>query len=81
MFGEVQPGAAVALHRHSYEELFIIQQGRASFTIGETVVEAQAGDIVVIPAGVPHRFRNTGAEPLVQTAVHAAGAIAIEWLE
>lgn len=81
MLGEVQPGAAVGLHRHNYEELLIIQQGRAVFTIGETDVEVRAGDIVVIPVGVPHRFTNTGDEPLVQTAVHASGAVAIEWLE
>lgn len=81
MFGEVQPGAAVGLHRHAYEELFIIHQGQAAFTIDGTTVEVQAGDLVVIPAGLPHRFVNIGADVLRQTAVHAADAIAIEWLE
>lgn len=81
MFGEVQPGSAVGLHRHSYEELFVIQQGQATFTIGDATIDVRAGDIVLIPAGLAHRFVNTGADPLLQTAVHAAGAIAIEWLE
>jgi len=81
MFGEVQPGAEVGLHRHTYEELFVIHQGQAAFTIDGTTVDVRAGDLVVIPAGAPHRFVNTGADVLQQTAVHAADAIAIEWLE
>ena len=81
MFGEVQPGASVALHRHTYEEVFVVTEGRGAFTIGETTVHAGPGDIVMVPAGVPHRFVNTGDGPLRQTAVHSAPAIAIEWLE
>ncbi|RIK45733.1 MAG: cupin domain-containing protein [Chloroflexi bacterium] len=81
MFGEVQPGARVALHRHTYEEVFVITSGRGAFTIGDTTVDVEVGDIVVVPAGVPHTFRNTGSDPLCQTAVHAAAEVAIEWLE
>lgn len=81
MFGEVQPGDRVALHRHDYEELFVIHQGEVDYFIGEEKVSAGAGDLVIIPSGVPHRFVNTGSEVLLQTAVHAAANVAIEWLE
>jgi len=81
MLGEVQPGSHVGLHRHEYEELFIIHQGQADFTIGDDTISVSAGDIVVIPAGAPHRFVNTGQDKLRQTAVHGAKEIAIEWLE
>lgn len=81
MLGEVQPGSHVGFHRHNYEELFIIHQGQADFTIGDDTVSVSAGDLVVIPAGAPHRFVNTGQDMLRQTAVHGAKEIAIEWLE
>jgi hypothetical protein len=37
--------------------------------------------VVLIPAGVAHRFVNTGAATLSHTAVHAKGAFALEGLE
>lgn len=81
MLGEVQPGSRVRLHRHEYEELFVLHQGTAMYHIGDTSVTAQAGDIVIVPAGVPHSFESIGDAPLLQTAVHATDALAIEWLE
>ncbi len=81
MFGEVHPGSSVALHRHDYEELFVIHQGEADFFIGDDKVSAHAGDLILIPSGAPHRFVNTGDEILRQTAVHAASGVVIEWLE
>ena len=51
------------------------------WTIGDATVDAVAGDIIVVPAGLPHTFANAGDEPLRQTAFHAAATIAIEWLD
>ena len=31
--------------------------------IGDSEIEAQAGDILLIPAGVPHGYRTIGDEP------------------
>lgn len=81
MLGEVQPGSKVRLHRHEYEEVFVLHQGAAVYQIGDTTLTAGAGDIVFVPAGVPHGFENVGEEPLLQTAVHATDVLAIEWLE
>jgi mannose-6-phosphate isomerase-like protein (cupin superfamily) len=81
MLGDVQPGDGAALHRHSYEEVFVVQEGRGAYTIAGTIVEAGAGDLVLIPAGVPHSFINSGDGPLRHIAVHATGEIAIEWLD
>lgn len=81
MFGELQPGTGPGLQRHTYEEAPIIHEGCGVLTIGETTVEAGPGDIILVPAGVPHRFVNTGDGPMRQTAVHAAETVAIEWLE
>jgi quercetin dioxygenase-like cupin family protein len=81
MLGEVQPGDGPRLHRHAYEEVIIMHEGRGAFTIDGTTVEPGPGDIIIIPAGLPHRFVNISDGPMRQTAVHAAAAIAIEWLE
>lgn len=81
MLGDVQPGDRVPLHRHDYDELFVVQEGVGTYTIGETSVLATAGQLVLIPAGYPHSIANAGPGILRHTAFHAAPAVAIEWLE
>lgn len=79
--GEFHPGQAVPLHRHDCEELIIVQQGRGTFTVGETTAEAGAGEVVIISAGVSHRWINHTHEPLVHTAVFPTDAFALEELQ
>jgi mannose-6-phosphate isomerase-like protein (cupin superfamily) len=71
----------VRLHQHPYEEIFIIQEGSSSFTIGDQTLEAHAGQIVIAPANVPHRFVNTGKVQLKQIDIHVSKVIITEWLE
>ncbi|WP_112810304.1 cupin domain-containing protein [Ensifer sp.] len=74
-------GGGPKLHRHPYAETFIIRTGRALFTVGDRKIEAEAGQIVVAPANVPHKFENLGPGRLETTDLHVAGAFATEWLE
>ncbi|HET8841509.1 MAG TPA: cupin domain-containing protein, partial [Ktedonobacteraceae bacterium] len=37
------PGRGASLHIHPYEEVFILQQGQATFTIGGKEVEVSEG--------------------------------------
>lgn len=67
---EILPGHGAPPHTHAYDELFVIQEGRGRYTIGDDSVEAGPGDIVVVPAGVPHGFVSVGPEPRRQTSVH-----------
>jgi mannose-6-phosphate isomerase-like protein (cupin superfamily) len=39
------------------------------------------GQIVVAPAGIPHKFINSGAGPLRQIDIHANDRFVTEWLE
>lgn len=55
---DMPPGGTVRLHKHPYEETFIIQEGIATVTVGSATLEAQAGQIIIVPAEVPQRFRN-----------------------
>lgn len=77
--GEYQPGCATRRHRHGYEELFIVHEGCGAYTVGETTVEARAGDTVLVPADAWHAFRNVGEGVLRHTAIHGAGAMTGEF--
>ena len=78
---EASPGRGPRLHRHPYAEVFVVQEGRAVFTVGEETVEAEGGQVLVVPAGVPHRFVNTGDGPLRPFDIHASDRFLTEWLE
>ena len=81
VLGETAPGRGIPLHRHAYEELSIVHGGRGTYTVGDRVVEAGPGDVVLIPSGVPHRFVTNADETLYHTAVHSTGTFALEYLE
>lgn len=78
---EAQPGDGPRLHTHPYPETFIILEGSAVFTVGNETLEAHAGDIVVGPANVPHRFVNPGPGVLRQIDIHPADDFTTHWLE
>lgn len=69
------------MHSHPYAEIFVVQHGEATFTVGEAVIQAGAGDILIAPAGVPHKFINSGDGPLRQLDIHLSDRFITEWLE
>ncbi len=78
---DAPPGGDPRLHRHPYAEVFVVQEGRATFTAGTETLEVGGGQIVVVPPGLPHTFVNAGDIPLRQVAIHASGRMITEWLE
>ena len=66
------PGRGPELHTHPYVEVAVVQEGNATITVGHEQREVTGGDIVVIPAGTPHRFVNTGSTTLRQIDIHAS---------
>ena len=78
---DAPPGGGPKLHRHPYEEVFVVQEGSATFTAGEDVIEATGGQVVVVPAGVAHKFVNSGAGRLRQVDIHSSDHFVTEWLE
>ncbi len=63
-------GVGPRWHVHPYDEVFIVRTGHALFTIGDEKIEAEAGDILLGPANIPHKFHNLGPDRLETTDIH-----------
>jgi mannose-6-phosphate isomerase-like protein (cupin superfamily) len=81
IFFDGPPGSGPKLHRHPYAEVFVVLEGRATFTVGDATIEADSGQVLIAPAGVPHKFVNSADRPLRQIDIHASDRFETEWLE
>jgi mannose-6-phosphate isomerase-like protein (cupin superfamily) len=81
IFYDGPPGSGPKLHRHPYAEIFVVQEGCATFTLGDATIEATGGQVLIAPAGVPHKFVNTGSGRLRQIDIHTNDRFVTEWLE
>ena len=55
----------IPMHMHPKENHFVyIFKGRAKGTVGDVTAEVSAGQLVAIPAGVPHSFERIGDTPV-----------------
>jgi quercetin dioxygenase-like cupin family protein len=66
------PGTGAPMHTHTVEEVLTVLSGSAEIWLGEQRHAASAGHTVIIPPGVLHGFRNTGAGTLHMQAILAA---------
>jgi quercetin dioxygenase-like cupin family protein len=78
---DMAPRDGPRLHRHPYEEVFVVLEGDAEFTAGDAKVRATAGESIVVPPNTPHLFVNTGEDRLRLVAIHVSPAFDTEWLE
>ncbi|MCV0397440.1 MAG: cupin domain-containing protein [Rhizobiaceae bacterium] len=76
-----QPGGGPRLHCHPYAEVFVVLAGTGLFTVEDRAILAGKGEIVVVPAGVAHKFTNPGPAPFAKISIHEAGSFSTEWLE
>ena len=54
-------GFVAAAHVHpQQDERFEIREGRVGLRLGRQTIEAGPGDVVVVPAGMVHKFWNAG---------------------
>ena len=55
----------IPMHMHPKENHFVyIYKGREKGTVGRVTAEVGAGQLVAIPAGVPHSFERIGDTPV-----------------
>jgi mannose-6-phosphate isomerase-like protein (cupin superfamily) len=78
---DAPPGSGPRLHRHPYEEVFVVQEGSVTFTAGDEIIEARGGQVVVVPAGVAHKLVNSGTGRLRQIDILVSDRFVTEWLE
>lgn len=58
----LQPGEQVNEHYHPYSEEFLyLQAGEVTIDLDSVPHQLRAGQAVLVPIGVRHRVRNTGA--------------------
>jgi len=78
---EAEPGRGPSLHKHDYDEIFIVLEGQATVFTGDEEMEIRGGQVVIVRAGQPHGFTNTGDGPLRQIDIHLSDRFGTEWLE
>ena len=76
-----RPGEGPDPHTHPYPETFIVLEGSGRFRYGDGFVEADAGEIVVVPPNTAHGFKGLGPGRLRMVTIHTAPAMETTWLE
>lgn len=61
----MQPGGGMPLHTNAVEHEQYVLAGQARIRVGDQVHQVQAGDVLLIPAGVAHDYLNTGTQEFV----------------
>jgi len=77
---DMPPGEGVRLHTHPYAEIFIVQQGHATYTVGAQTIDVVAPRTLIGPANVPHAFTNVGDVRLKQVDIHLSPKFITEWV-
>ncbi len=57
----IDPGVTAAKHKHPGEETIYVLEGTLEYQLeGQPPVKLKAGDVLFVPAGVPHTAKNIG---------------------
>lgn len=67
------PGFGPPFHRHPETEVFRVLEGRYVFEVDGKRYPAEAGDVISVPGGVPHRFVNVSDQPSRQLVMMLPG--------
>lgn len=82
LFNEVgEAGKGPPLHKHPYDEVYIVRQGQAQVIVGEDELEVSEGEILIIPANTPHKVLTAGSGTTEIISVHVSDNFQAEILE
>jgi len=81
IFDQSEPGGGPRLHRHPYDETWVVEEGTLTFQSGDERFRAGAGDVVIVPPNAPHKFTNDGPGRSKMICIHASPTFQTEWLE
>jgi mannose-6-phosphate isomerase-like protein (cupin superfamily) len=68
------PGGETGPHAESHEksdQVIFVVSGRMKGVVGDEDVYLEEGDVVIVPAGTPHRFFNDGEVPALSLNVYS----------
>jgi mannose-6-phosphate isomerase-like protein (cupin superfamily) len=77
----IPPGGEIGSETHEHtDQILTFVSGAGEADVAGQTKRVAPGDLVAVPAGTLHNFRNTGVNPLVLYTVygpaeHAAGAV------
>ena len=72
---DLDHGQGPGMHIHPYAETWLVLSGTADFDVEGESLLARAGDVVIVPEHTPHRFANSGGQPLTMVCIHAHGRV------
>ena len=72
---ELQPGGHTPLHTHPHEHEVFIVQGRGTFVCEAQEHEFGPENVIFVPGGLEHRFKNTGDSVLRFLCLIPASAV------
>jgi quercetin dioxygenase-like cupin family protein len=72
---ELDPGAELAVHTDSAEELLIVLQGTAEARVGDETGRLEANQVGLVPPMAPHGLRNVGADVLRVLGTFSASTV------
>jgi quercetin dioxygenase-like cupin family protein len=85
----VAPGAGAPTHTHPVEEVLSVREGEAEMWIDDERTIVTSGQSLIVPAGRPHGFRNSGsavlhihavlASPVFEAAMEGATELTRRW--
>jgi mannose-6-phosphate isomerase-like protein (cupin superfamily) len=75
------PSHGAPPHVHAVEEVLRVLSGTARIEVSGAAADVSPGESVIIPAGHPHSFTNTGSTILHTQAILAAPIFEAEYLE
>ena len=61
----IEPGGHTPLHKHDFEHINYVIEGKGSVVSADGQKPVRKGDFVVIMPGETHQYRNTSQEPFV----------------
>lgn len=81
LYVELEPGKGGPRHTDTPEEILLVLDGEVEVTVGDEVATARPGTLVLVPAMVPHSFRNAGSTTARIVGFFSASAVLAEFEE
>ena len=81
IFEIIAPHDRIPVHRHTSDEVIVLEEGVAEVLVGEEQQRVGPGAVVFVPAGKPHGTRNVGDGVVRLHGIFASPAVTIESLD